>query len=165
MTIALELLRRFWPYLVAFAVGFSMAWGVAWKIQGIRLSSAKQELTEYKFEQQRIVQQSIDLMNKKRQEAANDFLQKEASLQKDIEAGEVFKRCVAAGKCGRVRIVNTCSPGISLPPVAGGNATSPDAISVIAGATENPVVDDCAKTTLILNQLQREVENQEGYKE
>lgn len=164
MTIALELLRRFWPYIVAFAVGFSMAWGVAWGIQGLRLSSAKQEFTDYKLEQQRIVQQSIDLMQKKRQEAANDYQAKQKQLEVSIRDGEVFRRCVAAGRCG-VRVVNTCSPGISVSPKPGGDATGPDAISVIAGATENPVVNDCAKTTLILNQLQREVENQEGYKE
>lgn len=164
MTIALELLRRFWPYIVAFAVGFSMAWGVAWGIQGLRLSSAKQELTEYKFEQQRIVQQSIDLMNKKRKEASDDYQAKQKQLEVSIRDGEVFRRCVAAGRCG-VRVVPTCSPGISVSPKLGGDAGGTDAISALTGAAETPVVNDCAKTTLILNQLQREVENQEGYKE
>ena len=45
MTIFLELLRRFWPYIIAFGIGFSAAWGAAWKIQGLRLDSAKNDLT------------------------------------------------------------------------------------------------------------------------
>ena len=163
MTIALELLRRFWPYIVAFAIGFSMAWGIAWKIQGVRLDRAQNEFTDYKLEQQRIVQESIDLMNKKRQEVANAYEKDRSKLEADVASGEVFKRCVDAGKCGRVRVVPTCSPGISLPALGGSNANGPDAISAFTGTTEDPVIGDCAQTTLILNQLQKEVENQEGY--
>ena len=163
MTIALELLRRFWPYIVAFAIGFSMAWGIAWKIQGVRLDRAQNEFTDYKLEQQRIVQESIDLMNKKRQEVANDFLSKEAALKKDIEAGEVFKPDESGGGKFAGCVVPTCSPGISLPALGGSNANGPDAISAFTGTTEDPVIGDCAQTTLILNQLQKEVENQEGY--
>lgn len=40
--IAAVLLKKFWPYLVAFAIGAALAGGVAWKIQGLRVTAAEQ---------------------------------------------------------------------------------------------------------------------------
>ena len=58
----------------------------------------------------------------------------------------------------------TCTTGIRLPAADSAHDPGTDAISLIArAAEEDPVVNDCAITTLMLNQLQTDIENQPGY--
>jgi len=50
MSLLLTILKQFWPYIAAFTIGLSVGGGGAWKIQGYRITEAKQELAA--FEQQ-----------------------------------------------------------------------------------------------------------------
>lgn len=157
------LLSRFWPHLIAFALG---AWAAV-AVQEIRIERIEQEFTEYKqsIKAQELRHESAAIQA--RQEAAVEYAAQQGVLNHEIEQGIVYRRCVAAGKCG-VRQPTACSPSLRLPSIGGIDATGSDAISVIAGATaessEAPeVVNDCAITTLRLNRLQAEIEGQEGY--
>ena len=163
MTALLAFFRAYWVYLAAFALG---AW-VAVAVQEIRIERVEQEFTAYKqtIEQQALRHEAAE--NVRRQDNAIEYAAQQGVLNHEIEQGIVYRRCVAAGKCG-VRPQSACSPSLRLPSLVGSDATGSDAISVIAGATtdigEAPeVVGDCAVTTLRLNRLQAEIEGQEGY--
>jgi len=154
-----------WIVLGAFAAGAASGGSVAWWIQGLNVTSVEQELTEFKQEQTRVYQEAQNAADIQRTKAAQDYAAKSEDLAKAIEAGDVYRRCVAAGKCG-VRVLKqpTCTTGIRLPAADSAHDLGTDAISLIArAAEEDPVVNDCASTTLMLNQLQTDIENQPGY--
>ena len=52
MEILVALLKKFWPYLVAFALGAALVGSAVWKIQGLRVTAEQQKTTR--------VQQSFD---------------------------------------------------------------------------------------------------------
>ena len=105
MTIALELLRRFWPYLVAFTVGFSMAWGV----QGWRLDSAKKDILVLETSVKTLGEQAK--IEKERVEQERDAnLVKVETYEKSLP--DVRSNAVAAYK---LRYPNTCRSGVSQP--------------------------------------------------
>ena len=161
----MTLLKPFLPYIAVAIVAFSTGFGGAWKVQGLRITSVEQAFTEFKQEQVRIYQEAQDAADKQRVKAAEAFAAKSADLAKAIEDGDVYRRCVDAGKCG-VRVLKqpTCATGIRLPAADSAHDPGTDAISLIArAAEEDPVVNDCAITTLMLNQLQTDIENQPGY--
>ena len=70
--ITVALLKKVWPYLVAFALGAILFGGAAWKIQGLRVTAAKQETTS--------VQQAFD---KFALDTYNTGLKAEAKKQED----------------------------------------------------------------------------------
>ena len=83
-----------------------------------------------------------------------------------IQAGEVFKRCVASGRCTGARNPSgVCEPTTRR---AGNGLSAP---AKFDGASANPVsapgvdaaLNDCAVTTLQLNHLQQDIEAQQGY--
>lgn len=150
MTIALELLRRFWPYLVAGAIGFIAAWG----LQGLRLTASEQDFTQYKQDQAEAILAEATAANKQREEAANEYRKVAAKLKDEINAGAVMRRCIAAGKCG-VPVQPTCASATVLT-ADGTHAPGPNTVSIAAGTAT--VVDDCAITTLMLNMLQADIE-------
>ena len=55
------LFLRLIPYAISAAIGFAIAW---W-IQGLRVTSAEQEFTEYKQEQRKVYQDAVDAAQKK----------------------------------------------------------------------------------------------------
>ena len=161
----MTLLKPFLPYIAVAFVAFSAGFGGAWKVQGLRITSVEQAFTEFKQEQVRIYQEAQDAADKQRVKATEAFAAKSEDLAKAIEAGDVYRRCVDAGKCG-VRVLKqpTCATGIRLPATDSAHDPGTDAISLVARAAEEyPVVNDCAVTTLMLNQLQTDIENQPGY--
>ena len=161
----MTLLKPFLPYIAVAFVAFSAGFGGAWKVQGLRITSVEQAFTEFKQEQVRIYQEAQDAADEQRVKAAEAFAAKSEDLAKAIEAGDVYRRCVAAGKCG-VRVLEqpTCATGVRLPATDSAHDPGTDAISLVARAAEaDPVINDCAVTTLMLNQLQTDIENQPGY--
>ena len=70
--IAVALLKKAWPYLVAFALGAILFGGAAWKIQGLRVTAAEQKTTR--------VQQAFD---KFALDTYNTGLKAEAKKQED----------------------------------------------------------------------------------
>ena len=89
------LFLRLIPVAISAAAGFAIAW---W-IQGLRVTGAEQEFVDYKQDQVRIVQEQKDAADKQRDEAAKRFSAERADLAKEVEAGDVWKRCVMAGRC------------------------------------------------------------------
>ena len=159
----------YFKMLIIAMFGFAAAW---W-IQGVRITRAEQALTDYK---QSIKAQELEhaaTANAQREFAEQQFKEEKNELNKQIKAGEAYRRCVAVGKCGArvsgVRDSGSCSSSISLPSSDGVNGASPNAIPTFSGATENEsespnaVVNECAVTTLMLNSLQHSIENQHGY--
>lgn len=151
MTALLPLLRFIAPYLIAAGVGFSGAWYV----QGVRLDAAHNEFAAYKTEQQRLINEATAKADKQREESADEYRKNVAKLKAD---GEVFRRCVAAGKCGGLSGVPGGS-GIKLSASGGIDATGTDTIPAAGGSTPQVLID-CAATTLQLNSLQSDIEKQ-----
>ena len=149
------LLRSALPYAIAMIVGFGLAFG----IQGLRLTHAEQEFAQYKLDQQQLVQRQIDQANAQRKAASDDFLQTKAALEKKITVGDAYRRCVAAGRCGIVRSAPAC-PGATVSPAPGIDAAGADAVPAPAG---DAAINDCAVTTLMLNKLPADIEAQPGY--
>lgn len=169
MTVFLSALRLFWPYLIAFALGGVIAGNGAWQIQGQRLTSAEQRFTQYKQDQTTQRQAAQDAADKQRKESEHAHFIKTDELKKQVLAGDVFRRCVDAGKCGRVQqpAAAACS-GVRLPSAVGLNGTIADTVPARpepAADSEPEVIGDCAITTLQLNDLQADIEAQPHYKE
>lgn len=155
MTIFLTFLRTFWPYIVSAALGF----GVAYKLQGFRLASVKQEFSDYKTEQQRLVIEHTLAADRQREKSAKEYAQLERTLQDEIKGNEVYKRCVAAGRCG-VRVISNCPvPAVQ----TSGRPDEVRADSIPATEPDATLANECAATTLMLNRLQAEIEKQRGY--
>ena len=55
------LLAKAAPYAIAALIAFALAWG----IQSLRLTSAKQEMVEFKQEQRKVYQDAVDAAQKK----------------------------------------------------------------------------------------------------
>lgn len=150
------------PYALCIALGF----GLAWKIQGARVAVLKsdvkaeaQKLVDYKQAQIQAQIEAEKAAEKRRKETADDYQAKLDALGKDHDT---YKRCVAAGKCGAVRLPsmpNGSNGGISAP--VRPDADRADAIPAAGTvAAEAEVLKDCARTTLQLNQLQLDIEKQ-----
>ena len=163
------LLIRAVPYAIAAAVGFGLAWG----IQGLRLTSAEQEFVAYKQEQVRIIQEQKDAADKQREEAAKRFSTARAELAAQVEAGDVWKRCVLAGRCAVPRnpsglcqsSANRQGSGISSSrrtDGTGGTAVPATGQPSDQGLCEG-LANDAAKVQLKLNQLQMDIKNQPDY--
>lgn len=151
-----SLLKGALPYALAAAAGFVLAFG----IQGVRITRAEQEFTQYKLDQGLLIQHQIDQANKQRKESADAYQAQQKQLEVSIQNADVFRRCVAAGKCG-VRPATTC-PATSLPTAGAPDGPGTDAVPAAAG---DAAINECAQTTLMLNNLQADIEAQPGYPE
>ena len=117
------------------SVGFMLAW----YIQGVRLTAAKQELVAYKQAATAQKQAEKDRTDKINEETSNDWL-------KNLDA---LHQCYKSGRCGvRPGAGGMPSGGISAP------AGKPDATGANAVPAADRVAADCAETTLNLNMLQ-----------
>lgn len=142
--------------IAAFIVGGSSAWWV----QGLRITSIKQEHTAFVQSLKEQEQAAKDEADRQREKSAKEYAELERKLSDEIKSGIVYKRCVAAGKCGVCSTNN--SPSIRLPTASQPDATGTD--SILAGLTGSTgIAEDCAVTTLMLNQLQKDIEGQKGY--
>lgn len=161
MPLLISAARMAAPYIAAGAIGF----GLAWQIQGLRVESVEIKFERYKIDQADAFIKAAEAADRQRKDSAHAYREKQAELDKQIAAGDAYRRCVAAGKCGafhiRVPVSTACaSPGI--PPGAGTDATGSDAVPP-GGEPAPEVIGDCAVTTLRLNELQAAVEGQVGY--
>lgn len=153
----LSILRLIAPYAICVAIGF----GMAWKVQGLRVTAAEQDLIEYKQAQVQAQIKAEQDAEIRRKETANEYAKHLAQLESDHDT---YRRCVAAGKCG-ARVIrlpampNGAGSGVS--PPGRTDADRPDAVPVAGEvAAEDGILKDCARTTLQLNQLQADIEKQ-----
>lgn len=142
---------RLLPYAIAASVGF----GAAFYIQGLRITDEKQKHVAYVQEQEQARIDAEKAAEEQRKETANEWRAKLELLAKDHDA---YKRCVAAGKCGGLRPVS-CSPSLRIPASGGIDGSGTDPVSA-SGESSPEVINDCAKTQLMLNQLQDDIEKQ-----
>ena len=156
------LLLRLIPFAVSALAGFAIAW---W-IQSFRVKDAEQEFTAYKQEQVTLEQKRKDDADKQRVEAATQYAIARQELADAVAAGDVYRRCVEAGRCGVPRnppslcesSTSRSGGGLSAPNKPDGS--SANAVSLAGDAT---AINDCAVTTLQLNHLQADIEAQPGY--
>lgn len=151
-------LKSLLPYAIAAAIGFAGAW----YIQGIRITAEEQACTEFKQAQKTKAQEAKDAEDTRRDKQSETDAKQKELLERAISVGDTYKRCIDAGKCGRVRNPTTCTnstPGISAP--AGIDAAGTDPVLTAEGTPE--VVADCSRSTLICNQLQNFIAGQPGY--
>ncbi len=151
-------LKSLLPYAIAVALGFAGAW----YIQGIRITAEEQSCTEFKQAQTTKAQEAKDAEDTRRDKQSETNAKQKELLDRAISVGDTYKRCIDAGKCGRMRNPATCTnstPGISAP--AGTYAAGADSVPSTEGTPE--VVADCSRATLICNQLQNFISGQPGY--
>lgn len=158
--------------LSAFVFGVSSGGSVAWWIQGMRITESKQAHTKYVQDLMQQAHQYREQADRLRERAATEYAQLQEKLNEEIDTHAVFRRCVAAGKCG-VRKPVACPQAGRIPPVGGNNDSRADAVpvagvdaaQVVASSDEqgDPVINECAITTLRLNRLQAEIAAQPGY--
>jgi len=152
----LTIIRPFLPHILAFVLGF----GGAWKIQDYRITGVEQEHTAYIQEQTKLAQEVISNANERRDKSAKDYQSASQDLAAQVVAGDVYRRCVAAGRCG-VRVIANC-PAAAVQTTERTDAASANAIST-TGEPAEKLANECAATTLMLNSLQRDIEVQPGY--
>lgn len=166
--ITLRLFKTFGPYLLVAATAAFVGFSGAWYIQGLRLTAAKNDTTEvqnaflaYHNEQERLALEKEQEQLRRQASTDKDWKEKLNDLKNDHD---VYRRCVAGGRCGGLRPVpaQAAGDGVRLSPAGRSDEAGTDAISAAGGAA--PVVLDCAETTLQLNVLQADVEAQRGYR-
>lgn len=157
---------RLAPYLLAALAGFSSAW---W-IQGHRITELRLEHQTYIADQEELVRKLNTLQLRQKELADHDYAVSQNQLKSEIERGDTYRRCVAAGKCGvvTVRVPTYSSETRSTQATGSTNATESCPVLVGSNATEtfsqnSPVIEDCAITVLRLNKLQTLIESQSNY--
>lgn len=161
----LGLLRPLLPFFLVAGAGSLLGGVSAWQIQGVRIDNARNEFHAYKLDQEQLRLTAERDAAAQREKAAALYNTQAKELAHEIESGAVYRRCVAAGKCGRVPNVSACATGIRLPSVSGEHADGGGSVPVAGEPAEEmiPVVGDCARVQLRLNRIQAEVEGQPGY--
>lgn len=166
--LALALLKRLIPFAIAAVIGF----GMAWAIQGLRITAAEQEVTAaeqaHKDYVQQLTQESQDAKaeaDRQRDQAQRDYAAASKQLEDAIARGDALSRCIAAGKCRGMPKQSVCadSPAAGISAPGGVDDASADAVFAAAAVADEGVIADCARTTLQINQLQRAIKSQTGY--
>ena len=165
---ALALLKRLIPFAIAAVIGF----GMAWAIQGLRITAAEQEVTAaeqaHKDYVQQLTQESQDAKaeaDRQRDQAQRDYAAASKQLEDAIARGDALSRCIAAGKCRGMPKQPVCasSPAAPVSPASGVDEDVADAVFAAAAVADEGVIADCARTTLQINQLQADIKAQAGY--
>ena len=153
-----------WIVLGAFAAGAASGGSVAWWIQGLNVTAAEQDFTTYRQTQTALIQEEKDRATIQREKASQDYERVSNILNDEINRHVVLQRCVSAGKCGVRNDPVPAGSGIRATATIGLNGPSSNAVPSSAGAAEeDPVVNDCAISTLRANRLQDFIANQPGY--
>lgn len=147
-------------YAISAAIGFSAAWWV----QSLNVTAAKQALTTL---EQSVKQARIDdeeAKEKARLAAQARYIEVSKQLENANESHETYRRCVAAGRCGvRVERAVCAGSGVTLSPRVGVDAGGANTVPAQSGAATEvgeTLANECAVTTLRLNQLQASIEAQ-----
>ena len=157
-------LRYIAPYAAAFSVGMS----VSWYIQGLRVDAAnnrtedvKREFRAYVLDAENAALNAKRNADIQREKASADYERLRGELGKSIKDAAVLHRCIAAGKCNGLRVADRLCKGGTVQAATGIDGSGSNTIPAAGNAPA--VVDDCAITTLQLNQLQRDIASQDGY--
>ena len=153
-SILLSIARTSWPYVVVASISAS----VVWWVQSLNVRSCRLEFSEYRTEQSRLISEANEKQRIRQEETSKTYQSQLSKLEKDHE---IYKRCVAAGKCGAVWVPNlsSCGSGIKVQATDGTDATSANAVPPATGVAEE-ALRDCATTTFMLNRLQDDIASQ-----
>lgn len=164
--LASSTLLRIAPYVLAAAIGAAGAWWV----QGVRIDSLRAEHQTYINDQAELLRKSQAASLRIKEQSDYDYQAASARLAAEIERGDVYRRCVAAGRCGAVVRVQPVACGSAEPAQATSkpNAARPDTVPAGPGGSADgsettALANECAATTLMLNRLQAIIEAQPGY--
>lgn len=161
--------------LAIFSFGAMTGGSAAWKIQGLRVTAAQQEtksvqqeFKQYRQDQKDLAQAAKDKSDQQREKASKEYEHLSEILDEQINRGAIYRRCVAAGKCGVRNNPVPTDPANTVPTATGTDEAGAHAVPAATGATEDegqgdPIVTDCARLTLQLNKLQDDIEAQDGY--
>lgn len=142
------MLVRFAPYLIAAALAFGSGFSAAWYLQGVRLTSARNDLVEYKVQIADNVRHEQEVAQKQQTETANAWARNLEAIRADNDG---LRRCIAAGKCRGLPVVPVCGPALKLPASGRPDETGAYAVS-------DALIKDCQVTTGMLNALQADIE-------
>lgn len=148
--------------IVGFVAG-ALAGSILFGFLGsIRVTAIKQEFTEYKQTQTTLYNKAVSDSLTRLEETRNDFLVKEAVLKEQIKSNAPVERARSVGK---LYVKPSCSTGAPVQAPTGTNEASPNPVSTPGKPAEEreesyQVVNDCAITTLMLNELQMDIEKQ-----
>jgi len=131
----LTVLRSALPYAIAALIGASCAW----YIQGLRITAAQQDLTEYKQAAAAAVISEKERTDVVSEQVSNDWAANLVALR------DSYARRVLSGSTGK-------APGVPDSPIAV-DATTADA-GTGAGGIAPPLTQRCAETTMQLLFLQ-----------
>lgn len=133
-----------------------------------QLHSVQKDFTEYKQTQQQANEEYARDLERLR--TSNETLAKAATAQLavDMDAGEVMRRCIAAGKCRSLPVKPNSCPAAAVQTVQGSHEDRGTPVpATIEPATSSldcsSLVNDAAKVQLRLNLLQAEIESQPNY--
>lgn len=162
MLSALYFWRLLWPYVVTALISAS----AAWHVQGLNVRSAKLEFSEYKTEQQRLTNQANEAQLQRQAQTAREYQTQLSKLENDHE---IYRRCVAAGKCGAVRVPVMAGCGVAGRLSSGAvlDENRPGAVPAAGGTAPEVSPDlltDFARCVLQINMLQADIEGQPGYR-
>ena len=136
--------------------------------QSRQLTEVQKEFEDYKQEQQQANEDYTHDLERLR--TTNEALAKAATAQlaTDMDAGEVFRRCVAAGKCRSVPVKPDHCPAAAVQTVQGSHEARGTTVPVTtepaaSGLDCSSLVNDAAQVQLRLNLLQAEIESQPNY--
>ena len=173
METSFTLIKTFLPHIISAIIGIS----IAWVVQGNRIDHAKLETQQCKADHQEYVNAQTSERLKREDElkrasdaARQSYVVVEKQLGEANERHTAYARCVAAGKCGALVIRVPTNPGQTgtVTSSCSNDGTGPNSIPVGSNTTETqiqtpPIVEECAVTTLRLNQLQSFIESQTDY--
>lgn len=164
--LASSTLLRIAPYALAAAIGAAGAWWV----QGVRIDSLRAEHQTYINDQAELLRKSQAASLRIKEQSDYDYQAASARLAAEIERGDVYRRCVAAGRCGAVVRVQpvACSATGTAQATSKPDATRADPVPAGPGGSADgseaaALANECAATTLMLNRLQALIEAQPGY--
>lgn len=164
--IASATVLRLAPYALAAAIGAAGAWWV----QGVRIDSLRAEHQTYINDQAELLRKSQAASLRIKDQSDHDYQAASARLAAEIERGDVYRRCVAAGRCGAVVRVQPVACGTPRTTQAASepDATRADAVPAGTGGSSDgseaaALANECAAATLMLNRLQVLIESQPGY--
>ena len=145
--------------VVVFLTGFGVGAACFSWIGKLYTQKVEQEFTEYQQNQKEAFLRAKDEAQTQQEESNHAYRQKETELQAEMVKNAVLNRALSAG---RLRLA-TCSSGDPVQPAQRINEARTDTVSASGSITTESatqVINDCAVTTLMLNNLQADIEKQ-----
>jgi len=124
--ILLALLSKVWPYI--------LCGGASCKVQQLRIDSLKIEHEQYVVKIQKESAAALATQVQQNQDWSAKYEAQQKQLDADVVSGAIYERCIAAGRCKRVRVVadaGGAAPGVSAS--CGVNATVASSVPAQSG--------------------------------